>query len=189
MGNYLRREADGGQPRRIHIALDRLKRAEERLTLPENQTPANPHPSLPIGSRISLESVIALSDEALDFRSRNVIRALSVFPSKPNTFSEKAALAIANTTTSHIDKLYDYGLLEASGAGRYTIHQTIAEYAKSKLTTRVPQERMVEFFINHLEINEKNYSVIDQDINNIFAALQIAFDLSQVPDKRKAQLS
>lgn len=91
------------------------------------------HPGLPEGVPLSQLAVIQISDEALDKGTQQALRALSVFPSKPNSFSEEAALAVASTNDQAIDTLVDFGLLESSGEGRYTLHQTISDYAQYNL--------------------------------------------------------
>ena len=48
-------------------------------------------------------------------------------------FAEEAALAVSQAPVEALDVLFDAGLLESSGAGRYTLHQTIADYANAHL--------------------------------------------------------
>ncbi len=177
MGKYLRQETHSGQPRRLHRALERLRKTEERLRLTQSQSPLERQPSLPVDTPLSLLAVIEISDEALDEVSSYALRALSVFPPKPNTFSEEAALAVCTAPVETLDKLVDdSGLLESSEPGRYTLHQTIADYARLKLTDETAYERMVVFFIGYVKTNIEDYSALDLEINNILDALQVAFD-------------
>lgn len=176
MGNYLRVQAHSGQPRRLRAALDRLRQAEERLRLAQPQAPLERHPSLPVGTPLSLLAVIGISDEALDEMSRRTLRALSVFPPKPNTFSEEAALAVSTAPAETLDTLADYGLLESSGPGRYTLHQIIADYARVRLTDETAYKRMVEFFVHYVETHERDYGTLDLETSNVLAALNVAFD-------------
>jgi hypothetical protein len=185
MGKYLRVEAHGGQPRRLRAALDRLRLAEERLQLAEPQAPAERHPSLPADVPLSLLASIGISDEALDEAARHTLQALSIFPPKPNTFSEEAALAVSAAPAETLDTLVDYGLLESGGPGRYTLHQTIADYARTKLTDETAYERMVEFFVQYVESHEKDYDALALEFNNVLAALQAAFDLWKQAAMRK----
>src|SRR5207248_4081414 len=120
MGNHLRIQAEKGQPRRLRAALDHLREVEERLRLTQPQAGLERHPSLPEHVPLSLVAVIKVSQEALDEGAQQALKALSVFPSKPNTFSEEAALAVAATSLAAIDALLDSGLLERSGPGRHT---------------------------------------------------------------------
>ena len=178
MGHYLRKEAKSGQPRRLHTALDRLRQAEERPRLDEPQTPELRHTSLPEDARISVEAVIAISDEALDEASRYTLRALSIFPPKPNTFSEEAAIAVSAQPVETLDQLYNYGLLESGGPGRYMLHQTIADYARQS----PPQmgwydfrRRMQWFFISWLETHKSDYALLAVEMVNVLVAFQDAF--------------
>ena len=83
-----------------------------------------------------------MTDQQLDEQARTALYALSVFPSKPNSFSEEAALAIANCAAPILDALFDAGLLESSVSGRYTLHQTIADYARLHLQDATAYERL-----------------------------------------------
>ena len=98
LGNYLRKQAYSGPARRITAAMERLSDAEVRLQISEPHVPVESHPSLPIETSLSLQSVIAVTDQLLPEPARHTLYALSVFPPKPNTFSEEAALAVAACT-------------------------------------------------------------------------------------------
>lgn len=185
IGTYLQVETHSGQPRRLRQALDRLQQVEERLRLAEPQASLERHPSLPMGTPLSLLASIGISYEALDEDSCQALRALSVFPPKPNTFSEEAALAVSAKPFEILTTLTDYGLLEGSGPGRYTLHQTIADYARAKLTDTAAYERMVEFFVHYVEVHETDYNALGLETSNILAALQAAFDLWKQAAMRK----
>src|SRR6185436_15116679 len=129
MGRYLQRETRAGQPRRIRAALDRLQQIGERLSLAQTRSPLEARSDVPL----SLLTVVASTDDALDADARATLRGLSVFPSKPNTFSEEAALAVTGAPVAALDTLADFGLLEAAPEGRYTLHQTISEYALHRI--------------------------------------------------------
>ncbi len=176
MGNYLRVQTHSGQPQRIHRALTLLHKAEERLQLNEPQGGLESHPSLPAGTPLSLKAVIGISDEALEEPARQALRAFSVFPPKPNTFSEEAALAVAVVSEELLNSLTDVGLLESSGSNRYTLHQIIADYAKAALKDEEAYQRMVEFFVTFVATNEAGYDLLTVESNNILTALQIAFE-------------
>ncbi|HEX3643609.1 MAG TPA: hypothetical protein VHV10_20160, partial [Ktedonobacteraceae bacterium] len=57
--------------------------------------------------------------------------ALAIFPPKPHSFSEEAALVISQQPRETLDELWDAGLLENWGSGRYTLHQIVATYARA----------------------------------------------------------
>jgi tetratricopeptide (TPR) repeat protein/transcriptional regulator with XRE-family HTH domain len=176
MGKYLRTQAYSRQPRRLHAAMERLQRAEERLRLSEPQAWLERSPSLPTGTSVSLEAMITVSEQQLDEQARLALQSLAVFPAKPNTFSEEAALAVCQVPSETLDILNDAGLLQSSGPGRYTLHQTIADYAHIHLADAAAYERMIDYFANYVETHEKNHVALAQESTNIFAALQAAFE-------------
>lgn len=186
MGNYLRKEAYSGKARRIGAALERLAVAEERLLLREPHVPVERHTSLSTETPLSLQTVFEVTDQQLKGPERAALYALSVFPPKPNSFSEEAALAVANCTVETLDALSDTGLLESSGTDRYTLHQTIADYAHFALVgTRfsashiVAYERLIAFVINYVETHKKDYELLEMEFNTISAALEVAQETSK----------
>jgi tetratricopeptide (TPR) repeat protein/transcriptional regulator with XRE-family HTH domain len=177
MGNYLRMHSYGRQTRRIEAAISRLSNAEQRLHIEEQRAPTERHSSLPSGAALSLHSVFAVTDQQLDEQARTALYALSVFPSKPNSFSEEAALAIANCDVPFLDALFDAGLLESSLSGRYTIHQTIADYARLHLQDEAVYIRFIAYFTDLTEKHSKNYELLEKESNIILAVLETAYDL------------
>ncbi|MGZ3630746.1 MAG: tetratricopeptide repeat protein [Ktedonobacteraceae bacterium] len=180
MGNYLRMHSYGRQTRRIEAALARLSNAEQRLHIEEQRAPTERHSSLPSGAALSLHSVFAVTDQQLDEQARSTLYALSVFPSKPNSFSEEAALVIANCDVPVLDALFDAGLLESSVSGRYTIHQTIADYARMHVRDESVYERFIAYFTDFTEEHRKNYELLEQESNVILAALETAYELGKL---------
>lgn len=181
MGNYLRKEAHSGKPRRIGAALERLAIAEERLLLCEPHAPVERHTSLSTETPLSLQTVLEVTDQQLKGPERAALYALSVFPPKPNSFSEEAALAVANCRVETLDALSDTGLLESSGTDRYTLHQTIADYGRLALAgTRLSEshiaayERLIAFVISYVELHKKDYELLEMEFNMISAALEAA---------------
>ena len=97
MGRYLGREGHPGQSRRRDTALSGLTQAAKRLTIEEARSPLEQQPSLSAGTSISLDAVLALSDESLSEQARHLLRRLAFFPPRPGTFGEAAALAATLT--------------------------------------------------------------------------------------------
>lgn len=174
MGNYLRVETHSGQPRRIRSALANLGDASDRLRLAGAIAPAERPPSLPLGTPLSLRAAIAVSENALEPRVSWALHALAIFPPKPNTFSEEAALAIAGCPAEALDTLCDAGLLESVGGGRYTLHQTIADYALPQLTDPAPHARFAALMVEYVTAHQTDYSALDDERENILAALASA---------------
>jgi tetratricopeptide (TPR) repeat protein/transcriptional regulator with XRE-family HTH domain len=183
MGNYLRKQAYNGPARRITTALERLSKVEGRLKLKEPHIPAESHPSIPIEQSLSIQSIIAVTDQQLDKETQNTLYALSVFPPKPNTFSEEAAIAVAACADDQLDALSDSGLLENNGE-RYQLHQVISDYAllqieESKLNEA--QERLITYFTNYVQEHKKDYEQLEIENDTIIAALESA----ESQDKRE----
>jgi tetratricopeptide (TPR) repeat protein/transcriptional regulator with XRE-family HTH domain len=177
MGNYLRKEAFSGKSRRIGAALERLTIAEERLHIREPHGPVESHTSLPSDTPLSLQSVFAVTDQRLEKPARAALYALSIFPPKPNSFSEEAALAVAGCTVETLDNLTDTGLLESVGSERYTLHQTIADYAHLQLEEpAAARDRLIAFVIIYMEAHEKDYELLELESNTILAALDFAYE-------------
>lgn len=179
MGKYLRAQAQSGQPRRIEAAIERLQVVEVRLHLIEPYAPVERPSALPAGTSLSLQSVIAVSDRQLNEQARCALRSLSIFPAKPNSFSEEAALVVCALPVETLDALTDAGLLESCGAGRYTLHQTIADYARSNLDTAeetLVYKRMVEYALHYVEAHEMDYPLLERESSTILTALDVAFE-------------
>lgn len=130
VSRYLHIQEQSGQPRRLQAALERLcQNVEDRLYLAEPQVPWEHATSWPIGTALSLQATIELSIQHLPAKAQAALYALSIFPPKPQSFSEEAALSVCHTIET-LDILVDCGLLECTQSGRYQVHQTIADYAQ-----------------------------------------------------------
>ncbi len=177
LGKYLRKQSQGDQHRRLKAALARLQDGSQRLLISGHFAPFERPPNLPIGTPLSLQSAIAISDtQLLDEQARTVFYALSVFPAKPNSFSEEAALMVAQTSTEVLDTVYDTGLLESSGPERYSLHQVIADYASTHLTETLARERLVAYCIPFIENHHTDYEALELESRNLLAALKYAFE-------------
>ncbi|HLG65533.1 MAG TPA: tetratricopeptide repeat protein [Ktedonosporobacter sp.] len=174
MGKHLQIQASIYQRRRVRRAIDRLHNVEERLQLTMLQSPLERSPSLDTEAHLSLQAAIEVSEKQMDRQASHALQALSVFPAKPNTFSEEAALAVCNVAGEVLDTLLDSGLIENGGQGRYTIHQTISHYALLRHTDRQAEERMVIFFVNFVQTHRENYEALERETENILADFQLA---------------
>ena len=174
MGRYLQKATHFGQPRRLRRALTQLHDTEERLLLEQAQEQSQYYPALPSDAPLSLLAMIAMSDDALHASIRRDFYALSLFPPKPNTFSEEAAIEVLSKPVDTLDALIDYGLLESVGIGRYTLHQAIADYAKLNHADDAADKRMVTFFVNFASVYGTDYERLEPEINNLLVALDVA---------------
>ena len=174
MGSYLRRQSYSGQPRRLHQALTRLRAAENRLQLSQPQSPLEASPLLPANTPLSLQATIDLTDAGLDPAAHQALLNLALFAPKPNTFSEAAALAVIDAPVGILDTLVDQGLVESIAPDRYTIHQTIADYATLPGVDFGAVERLVRYFVGYVEEKSTEFEALNRELTNIQAALEIA---------------
>ena len=181
LGNYLRAQAHSGQPRRVRAALHRLRSADERLHLHESQPPIGGHPGLSAGAPLSLQVVIGMSDQQVSKQARATLRAVAVFPPKPNTFAEEAAVTVSALPVETLDELTDAGLLESSGPERYTLHQTITDYARTHVTDKSVTWRLVDYFVSYVEAHAADSLVLESESANIVAAMEAAFERGMLP--------
>lgn len=190
IGNYLRKQAYSGPARRISAALERLSDAEVRLQISEPHVPVESHPSLPVDISLSLQSVIAVTDQLLNEAARRALYALSLFPPKPNTFSEEAALAIAACTTDELDSLCDAGLLESNGIDRYYLHQVIADYAQLQRQAdggeQNAYQRLVAYITDYVETHKKEYELLELESSTIQMTLEVMYAQGRLAELVKA---
>lgn len=179
MGYYLALEMLPGQPRRLQGAVTALQNEQRRLEISIPSGWQDCSPSLPIGTPLSLRAVIEISDQHLSKQAHNMLCTLAVFPAKPNSFSEEAALEISQEPVETLDELWDVGLLEASGPGRYMLHQTIVDYAGSLETNPEAEvgQRLIQYTIDYLQVHGQDYKSIEVEINNLLAGLDMAIKL------------
>ncbi|MHB8600299.1 MAG: tetratricopeptide repeat protein [Ktedonobacteraceae bacterium] len=185
MGNYLADVAFTRQTRRLQQALAKLHDAEQRLRLSAPSALAQRSPCLPADTPISLYAAIAVSTQRLDKGEYDALRALAIFPPKPNSFSEEAALAVSTAPAETLDILWDTGLLESSGSGRYTLHQTIADYAHyaSDHPARDTQahHRLVDYVAHYIQEHGQDYEALEREQSTILTALDLAATLGLFP--------
>ncbi|MFN2135218.1 MAG: ATP-binding protein [Candidatus Promineifilaceae bacterium] len=181
IGNELRMYGVTGSERRIRAALEALQQTEKRLLLAQEASiiSRETYPSLPHNTAISLSAVISISETRLSAEGRRALRALALFPPKPNSFSEEAALAVANTSTDTLDSLVDHGLLESVRRDRYTLHQSIYDYARLDGLEGGARERLAIYYHAFVAAQEPGMGEIELEVDNINAALQEAVNCRQ----------
>jgi transcriptional regulator with XRE-family HTH domain len=140
MGKYLALQALTQQPRRLQAALAQVHNAKQRLHVSVPMAPRERTTNLPPGIPPSLYATIAVSDQQLSPQAHAALCALAAFPPKPSSFSEEEALVVSQQPTEVLDELWDTGLLETYGTGRYTLHQTVVDYARALSEDLADQE-------------------------------------------------
>jgi tetratricopeptide (TPR) repeat protein len=176
LGRHLYVQEKSQQPRRIRAALQKLQHnVQERLSLQEPRSQWKQNSSWSHDTPISLQTSIALSEKQLPTLARNAFHALSLFPCKPESFSDEAALAICDGAPEEtIDLLVDYGLIESYQSGRYCLHQTIADYARLHPPLRITVERFVTFFVQFVQQCAHNEHLLEREFHAIATALNLA---------------
>ncbi|HEX6819781.1 MAG TPA: NB-ARC domain-containing protein [Ktedonobacterales bacterium] len=129
------------------------------------------------GDQARARSVLACIDasyRAVSPRARSLLVALSLFPPKPNTFSEDVALAVGAAEPRVLDTLVDSSLVEAVQEGRYALHQCIAEYVCAKRHSARADARFADYYRALLEKADGDDARWEREGANIRAAYDIA---------------
>ncbi len=182
MGKYLGAQAFTRQPRRMEAALAQLYDAKHRLGVSVPISLGERSPSLPEHIPLSLHAAIAISDQQLSPQAHATLCALSVFSPKPNSFSEEAALVVSQQPVEMLDALWDAGLLESCGPARYTLHQTIADYARTQAKDQLAQQRLVSYMLAYIQAHKHNYEALEREASNILGALEASATLGMSPE-------
>jgi tetratricopeptide (TPR) repeat protein len=181
IGNYLHIQSFADPSQAISTMMTDLQQTTLRWQLTQAQSPLGSYPGFPAGAPLSLPAVIGLSEAALNHESQQTLYNLALFPPKPNTFAKEAAIAVANQPEEILSTVVDAGLLEPSGTDRYSLHQSIAEFARQKVADEVEVTgRMVDFYASYLEKYGENYAAIDEEMSNITTAVTLAHE-NQLP--------
>jgi transcriptional regulator with XRE-family HTH domain len=176
LGHYLRKHSYNVPPRRTVLALEKLNDAQVRLQISKSHVQAEAHPSIASSTPISLQSIIAVSDRFLTPLARETLYALSVFPPKPESFSEEAALVITASTTDALDELVDVGLLE-SYSNRYRLHRIIADYARLQIDVESQEQltqRLIAYMQQYVESHARECELLEQEMTLLLYALDQA---------------
>ncbi len=179
MGHYLRKQSYNAPARRLRQALANLRTSRTRLQLDVPNPLLDTHPDLPPGTPLSLQIVIGLSDAALDAAAHQALIDLAVFSPKPNSFSEEAALAVTAAPPLILDQLVEQGLLEAIEPDRYTLHQTIADYAALQCTDQTATRRLIDYCVQYVETNASNFPALEMEFGNILPAVEVTLKLQR----------
>lgn len=182
IGQYLRLEAHNRQPRRLRLALESLYHPEKRLQL---EQPLVALERSTMYSTRSLQEAIALSDRHVSQQAQEALRFLSVFPARPSTFSEQAALAVTGAPAEIFDQLSDAGLLESSGPDRYSLHRCIVDYAVLQAENTLAERRLTDYFASFVETHQGESQICQQEQINIFAALLFTYKYHMLEAREK----
>ncbi len=176
IGKYLQMESHSGQPKRIQHALASLQQTQKRMELALPTSVHNYPTQETSEALISLNTVIAVTDKHLSSAAQAGLRALAVFPPKPVSFPEEAALTLLSEGESILDELCDMGMLESAGEGRYQMHQSIADYARlHQQDTTQYTLGLVNYTLSYIHRYAANIHALEQEAPILFASLEAAY--------------
>lgn len=182
MGKHLAGQVFTGQPRRLQTALTRLNTMEQRFHMSMPVALAERSPSHSNATPLSMHTTIATSEQRLSPSARATLCALAVFPPKPASFSESAALAISQQPVETLDELWDAGLLESSAPGLYTLHRAICDFSRLQYNDIEARKRLVYYVLSYLQDDPFNYAELSAEVTSILAALDNAITLHMLPE-------
>jgi len=177
MGRYLRKANFADQPSRLARAVTTLSDPESRLNLAQPEALLAQRPGWQASMPVSLFNVIGHSEALLTEDARQALHALALLEPKPNSVDEAVALAISNTPIQAMDLLVDAGLLEGAGQGRYTLHQTVCDYARLGLPAEMAHEiaaRIARTYADFVEQHRTHYATLQREQTNMLRALDLA---------------
>ncbi len=175
LGLFLRKQAIGGQRRRLLTALTQFSDAATRLSLPVPRNVIFRSADAPFSSSLqSLTTIIDVSNEYLPPHAHQALQALSVLPPKPASFSEAAALMVCEESITVLDQLLDAGLLEGAGEGRYRLHQSIHDYAHLHLHNKRPYQQLVGYALDFTQQHTNDHAVFLQELVVLEQAWEMA---------------
>ena len=131
IGTYLATSTLTDYPWPLRAALTQVHDTQERIRINMLTAPGDSWLSPTETTPLSLYAAIALCDQQLSPEAHAALCALAVFPPKSQSFSEEAALAMSQQPREILDTLWTAGLLENWGPSRYSLHQTVADYARA----------------------------------------------------------
>lgn len=105
--------------------------------------------------------------------------ALGVLEGKDFSVDGAAYVAALSTLEAedYLRKLHCLSLVQPAQKKRYKLHPLLRDYSRQKSTElSVHSSRMVTFFVDYIVLHKKNYAALDEEISNLFAALEIAFE-------------
>lgn len=132
MGSYLASPHLTQQPWPLKAALAQLHDTQNDLRLSMLTSSTQGWANLPETVPLSLYATITICAQQLNPLTQATLDAVAIFPPKPQSFSEEAALTISRQPRETLDELCNAGLLENLSPSRYTLHPTVADYARAR---------------------------------------------------------
>lgn len=128
MGKYLASRTLIGQSRSLQATLAQLYEIQEGLQVTMSGASREQSSGLIETRPLYLYAAMAICDQYLSPQAHAALCTLSIFASKPESFSKEVALEVSKQSIETLDELLDVGLLQNWGPDRYTLHQIVADY-------------------------------------------------------------
>jgi hypothetical protein len=132
MGNYLASPTSIQQPCPLRAALAQLHDTQEYLCASMQTSSPDGCSNFAEAAPLSLYATITICAQQLNLLTQAALDALAIFPPKPQSFSEEAALVVSRQSKEILEELCNVGLLESSGPSRYWLYPTVANYARTR---------------------------------------------------------
>lgn len=175
IGRYLRITSVTRQPRRMRAAFMHIRDATARLHLSVPLAPNELPPTHAPTFQLSLASTLAMSVGTLTETGQHIFRCLGALPHIPYSFAEETVQAIADVsvdaTITALDELADTGLIEGGSAGRYTMHQVVADYARSQVAPQA-MTRLVTYMAQFTTAYHHEYEMLEREIPLLLKTLE-----------------
>jgi hypothetical protein len=176
MGKHLQKQSFTLQLRRLQNAMMELQSAHARMDLTQPIPVLEQRTDFPPDIPLTLQNLIGISETTIDYPAHRTLMALALFPPKPNSFSEEAALAVSKAPLKVLDSLVDSGLLESVSTDRYTLHRSISDYASINGSEPESIRRMVDYYVRFSLNHSSDFAALDLELNNIFTAADLAYN-------------
>lgn len=154
MGKYLAAQTLAGQPQSLQAILAHLHKIEQRLCVSRASASEELSLSLVDTMPLSLHATIVICDQYLSPQAHSALCTLSIFASKPDSFSKEAILAISQQSVETLDELLNTGLLESWGPEHYTLHQTIADYTRAQPKAPATHQPLSHAVVEDIKLNK-----------------------------------
>lgn len=116
------------------------------------------------------------SFEALTPTQQRFLSLISLFSGAD--FGAAAAAALADIPLEQaqntLRQLYGLSLVQATRPARYALHPLLRDYAQRHNPETAVTDRLILYYVNFLQQHRRNYTILDQDLPNILAALHLA---------------
>jgi tetratricopeptide (TPR) repeat protein len=122
--------------------------------------------------RLSFE----LSYQALEPAGQSLFTTLGVFGGAD--FSAQAVASVAGIALAHAEdglrRLYSLSLVQSGHNDRYQLHPLLRDYSLERNQAPDLKARYAHYFIHYVAQHAQAYPALDEEISNIFAALEAA---------------